>query len=59
MTDRQVWITAGEIVAEHGEMTADYLFDRFNGSLCDPVAAEDWRRIVAAVDAISSVGPRC
>lgn len=59
MTNRQVWITAAKIVAEHGEMTADYLLDRFNGSLYDPVAAEDWRRIVTAVDAISSVGPRC
>ena len=53
MTDREVWIMAGEIMAEHGKMTADYIIDRLSDDLEDAVAVENWRRIAAAVDAVN------
>lgn len=59
MTEREVWIKAGEIVAEHGEMTADYIIDRLSDVLDDAVAVEDWRRIAGAVDAISDAARPC
>ncbi len=34
-------------------MTADYIIDKLSDVLDDRVAVEDWRRIAAAVDAIS------
>ena len=52
MTDREVWVKAGSIVAEHGELTADYIIQQLGDVLGDRVAVEDWRRIAAAVDAI-------
>jgi hypothetical protein len=59
MTDREVWIVAGEIMATHGERTADYIIDRLGDVLDDPVAVEDWRRIAAAVDEIADKGGAC
>jgi len=59
MTDREVWIVAGEIMAAHGERTADYIIERLGDVLEDPVAVEDWRRIAAAVDAINAEGRGC
>ena len=53
MKDREVWIVAGEIVAEHGEMTADNIIGALIDVLDDPIAVEDWRRIAAAVNEIS------
>lgn len=53
VTDREVWIKAGAILAEHGAMTADYIIDRLSDVLDDHVAVEDWRRIAAAVDMIT------
>jgi hypothetical protein len=55
MTTRDVWLTAGQILKTHGEMTADYIIDRLGDVLEDPVAVEDWRRIAEAVDAITDV----
>jgi hypothetical protein len=34
-------------------MTADYIIDKLSDVLGDRVAVEDWRRIAAAIDAIS------
>jgi len=59
MTDREVWILAGEIMAEHGKMTADYIIDRLSNVLGDRVAVEDWRRVAAAVDEISGHARPC
>lgn len=53
MTDREVWILAGEIMAEHGDLTADYIIGLLSDVLDDAVAVEDWRRVAAAVDAIT------
>jgi hypothetical protein len=52
MTTRDVWLTAGQILELHGEMTSDYIIDRLSDVLDDQVAVEDWRRIAEAVDAI-------
>ncbi len=54
-----MWILAGEILAEHGEMTADYIIGRLSDVLDDRVAVEDWRRIAAAVDEIAGVERPC
>lgn len=53
MEDREVWIQAGAILAAHGKLTSDYIIDQLSDALGDRVAVEDWRRIAAAVDAIS------
>lgn len=52
MTDRDVWVKAGTILAEHGELTADYIIDQITDALGDRVVVEDWRRVAAAVDSI-------
>lgn len=59
LTGREIWVTAGKIIADHGEMTVDYIFDQLSNALNNDVAVEDWHRIVAAVDAISSFDRRC
>ncbi len=59
MTGREIWIAAGEIMSEHGAMTADYIIDRLSDVLADPIAVEDWRRIAAAVDEISENSRPC
>lgn len=53
MSQREVWIKAGAILAEHGSMTADYIIDQLGDVLECDVAVEDWRRVAAAVDAIT------
>jgi hypothetical protein len=58
MTDRDVWVKAGEIVAEHGTMTTEYIIDQVSDALGDRVAVEDWRRIAKAVDAITDAKPQ-
>ncbi|PTQ59727.1 hypothetical protein C8J26_2579 [Sphingomonas aurantiaca] len=58
MTDRDVWMKAGAILAEHGAMTADYIIDQISDAIGDRVAVEDWRRVAAAVDAISDAQSR-
>lgn len=52
MTDRDVWVKAGTILVEHGELTADYIIDQITDALGDRVAVEDWRRVAATVDLI-------
>ncbi len=58
MTDREVMMKAGEIIAEHGALTSDYILGQFSDALGNSVAVEDWRRIAAAVDAISEEKPQ-
>lgn len=53
MGDRDVMMKAGEILAEHGALTSEYIIKQLGDVLGDRVAAEDWRRIAAAVDVIS------
>jgi len=58
MEDREIWIQAGVILAEHGEHTPDYIVDQMVAAIGDPVAVKDWRRIAAAVDVIKGTyGP--
>ncbi len=52
MSDREVWIQAGAILAEHGEHTPDYIVDQMVAAIGDPVAVKNWHRIAAAVDVI-------
>lgn len=58
MSQREIWIKAGAILAEHGGMTADYIIDRVGDVLDNEVAVEDWRQIAAAVDAITATTSR-
>ncbi len=58
MTEREVWVQAGAILAEHGALTSDYIIEQLGDVLGDHVAVEDWRRIAAAVDAISDATPQ-
>jgi hypothetical protein len=58
MSDRDVWIKAGSILAEHGAMTMDYIIDQISDALGDGVAVEDWRRVAAAVNAIEAAKPQ-
>jgi hypothetical protein len=53
MTDREVWLLAGALLATHGAATADHIIAQLGEMLDDRVAVEDWRRVAAAVDAIS------
>lgn len=54
MSDRDVWVKAGAIVAEHGTLTADYIISQLGDVIDDQVAVEDSRRVVTAVDAITN-----
>lgn len=58
MSDREVMVKAGAILAEHGALTADYIIEQLGDVLGDRVAVEDWRRIAGAVDAISNATPQ-
>jgi hypothetical protein len=58
MSDRDVMMKAGAIFAEHGALTSDYIIEQLGDVLGDHVAVEDWRRIAAAVDAISDATPQ-
>ena len=53
MSDRDVMVKAGEILAEHGALTSDYIIEQLGDVLGDRVAVEDWRRVAAAVDRIT------
>jgi hypothetical protein len=59
LSDREVWIVAGEIMSSHGDKTFEYIFERLSDVLEDTIAVEDWRRIAAAVDEITAGKPRC
>ncbi len=52
MSDREVWIQAAAILAEHGKHTPDYIVDQMVAAIGDPIAVKDWHRIAAAVDVI-------
>lgn len=54
MTGRDVIIKVGEILAQHGALTADYIIEQLDDVLDDRIAVEDWVRIAAAV-AVSTV----
>ncbi len=58
MTDRDVMVKAGEILAKHGALTSDYIIEQLGDVLGDRVAVEDWRRVAAAVDAITDAKPQ-
>ena len=58
MTDREVLMKAGEILAAHGALTSDYIMGQLSDVLGDSVAVEDWRRIAAAADSISEAKPQ-
>lgn len=51
-------VKAGEILAAHGALTADYIIDQLGDVLGDGVAVEDWRRVAASVDAITNAKPQ-
>ncbi|WP_160172599.1 hypothetical protein [Sphingomonas sp. FUKUSWIS1] len=42
MSDREVWIQAAAILAEHGEHTPDYIVDQMVAAIGDPVAVKNW-----------------
>lgn len=53
-----MWLKAGQILAEHGTLTADYIIEQLGDVLADRIAVEDWRRIAAAVDIIADAKPQ-
>jgi hypothetical protein len=53
MSDRDIWISAGVILSQFGDRTSDYIIDQLGDVLADAVAVENWRRVAAAVDAIT------
>jgi hypothetical protein len=53
MSDRDIWISAGVVLSELGDQTSDYIIDQLSDVLADTVAVENWRRVAAAVDAIT------
>lgn len=55
MKDREVWIQAGAILAKYDECSMQYIVDQLCEAIGDRVAVNDWRRVAAAVDAITSV----
>lgn len=57
LTNRQVWLTAGKILATHAEMTADYVGDDLGDAIGPKIGFENLRQIAAEVDAIVMVGP--
>jgi len=58
MGNREVWLQAGAILAEHGEYTPDFIVDQMVAAIGNPVAVKDWHRIAAAVDVIKGTyGP--
>ena len=54
MTEREVWVQGGAILARRGDMSANYIIDELSDVLDDAVAVEDWRRVAAAIDRITS-----
>lgn len=50
-------VKAGEILAEHGALTADYIITQPGDVLGDSVAVKNWRRVAAAVLAIADALP--
>lgn len=52
MTDRDAWLKAGEILAEHGSMTPEYIMMHLGEFLDDQAGIRDLCRIAAAVNAI-------
>jgi hypothetical protein len=53
MSEPHIWISAGVILAEFGDRTSDYIMDQLSDVLADSVAVENWRRVAAAIDAIT------
>ncbi len=54
MSEREVWVKANTILAEHGAMTVEYIFDQLGDVLDDDIAVEEWRRVSVAIDAITA-----
>jgi hypothetical protein len=57
LPNREIWLRAGTILAEHGDRSAEYVIEQLAESLGDHVAVEDWRRVAAAVDFIADAEP--
>jgi hypothetical protein len=53
MTEREAWLKAGEILAQHGDLTAEYIIMHLGKILHTDANIEDWRRVAAAVDAFN------
>lgn len=58
LTDREVWVRACAILAEHGAMTPDYILAQLGEAVGDPSAVKNLRRIAVAVDEISDARPQ-
>ena len=53
MENREIWLQASAILAAHGELSSNYIYDQLDDALGDRIAVEDWLRIAAAIDAIN------
>jgi hypothetical protein len=53
MTEREAWLKAGEILVQRGDFTAEYIIMHLGDLLNDDAGIQDWRRVAAAVDAIT------
>ena len=58
MSDRDVWVRAGAIVAEYGTGAAAYIITQLCDVLDDMGTVQDWRRVANAVDAIRDAPPQ-
>lgn len=58
MSDREVWLRAGEIVAAHGNQAGRFVLNSVGDILCARTGVEDWRRVAGAVDAIIEAKPQ-
>lgn len=52
MTEREVWMKAGQIVQSHGKGAAHAVLGSLGDAVLKPHGCEDWRRVATAVDAI-------
>jgi hypothetical protein len=57
MPNRDIWLLAGTILAEHGDRSTLYLVEQLTKVRGDSVAVQNWRRIAAAVDFIAGAEP--
>ena len=57
LSNREIWLRAGTILAEHGPWSAKCIVSQLAQARGDCVAVQEWRRVGAALDYIVDVEP--